>query len=78
MSFSPTAATSFCCFQDSAEFGRIGKYYATESMLVWDEERQEYDADATPSFGKDTLEAFFTKAVKEGLAGQELGDAAVF
>lgn len=64
--------------QDSAEFGRIGKYYATESMLVWDEGRQEYDADATPSYGKDTLEAFFNKAVKEGLAGQELGDAAVF
>jgi divinyl chlorophyllide a 8-vinyl-reductase len=63
---------------DSAEFGRIGKYYATESMLVWDEGRQAYDADATPSYGKDTLEAFFTKAVKEGLAGQELGDAAVF
>jgi len=63
---------------ESAEFGRIGKYYATESMLVWDEARGEYDADATPSYGSDTLEAFFTKAVKEGLAGQELGDAAVF
>jgi divinyl chlorophyllide a 8-vinyl-reductase len=64
--------------QDSAEFGRIGKYYATESMLVWDEQRQCYDADATPSYGKDTLEAFFEKAVKEGLKGQELGDQAVF
>jgi divinyl chlorophyllide a 8-vinyl-reductase len=64
--------------QESAEFGRIGKYYATESMLVWDDRAQEYDADATPSYGRDTLEAFFSKAVKEGLAGQELGDAAVF
>lgn len=64
--------------QDSAEFGRIGKYYATESMLVWDEAAGEYNADATPSFGEDTLEDFFTKAVREGLAGQELGDAAVF
>lgn len=26
--------------QDSAEFGRIGRYYAAESMLVWDEQRQ--------------------------------------
>lgn len=37
-----------------------------------------YLEDATPSYGNDTLEAFFTKAVKEGLAGQELGDQAVF
>lgn len=28
------------CVQDSAEFGRIGRYYAAESMLVWDEQRQ--------------------------------------
>ncbi len=74
-----------CCeqgrlwLQDSAEFGRIGKYYATESMLVYDPERQEYDADATPSYGKDTLEEFFRRAIKEdGMVGQDLGDAAVF
>lgn len=66
------------CVQDSAEFGRIGRYYATESMLVWDEATGKYDADATPSYGEDTLEAFFSKAVTEGLAGQELGDQAVF
>jgi divinyl chlorophyllide a 8-vinyl-reductase len=65
--------------QDSAEFGRIGRYYATESMLVWDPKTGKYDADATPSSGKDTLEEFFRKAVLEdGLKGQELGDAAVF
>lgn len=66
--------------QDAAEFGRIGRYYATESMLVWDEKRQAYDADATPSYGADTLEAFFKKAVQDpdGLKGQDLGDAAVF
>eukprot|EP00873_Tetraselmis_striata_P046049 jgi/Tetstr1/466313/TSEL_010845.t2 len=71
-------ARFFPNLEDSAEFGRIGRYYAAESMLVWDEQRQAYDADATPSYGKDTLEAFFEKAVKEGLAGQELGDAAIF
>jgi len=31
-----------------------------------------------PSYGTDTLEAFFAKALKEGLKGQELGDQAVF
>jgi hypothetical protein len=60
-----------CCLpftsQDAAEFGRIGKYYAVESMLVWDPVRGVYLEDATPSYGKDTLEAFFTKAIKEGL-----------
>ena len=66
-------------WQDSAEFGRIGKYYATESMLVYDAEAQQYVADATPSYGRDTLEDFFRRAVKEDrMAGQELGDAAVF
>ena len=33
---------------------------------------------ATPSYGTDTLEAFFKKVSVEGLAGQELGDQAVF
>jgi divinyl chlorophyllide a 8-vinyl-reductase len=67
-----------CCLQDSAEFGKIGRYYAAESMLVWDEARGAYDADATPSYGTDTLEGFFQKALAEGLKGQELGDQAVF
>lgn len=47
-------------------------------MLVWDPVKQIYDADATPSYGDDTLDAFFKKAVEEGLKGQELGDQAVF
>ena len=64
---------------DAAEFGRIGKYYATESMLVWDAAKGRYDAEATPEYGTDTLEAFFEKALKDGgLEGQELGDAAIF
>ncbi len=29
-----------CAPQDAAEFGRIGKYYAVESMLVWDPVKQ--------------------------------------
>ena len=65
-------------FEDAAEFGRIGKYYATESMLVYDAATGVYDAEATPSYGNDTLEAFFKNALEEGLEGQELGDQAVF
>ena len=64
--------------QDSAEFGRIGRYYATESMLVWDDKEHKYVADATPSYGKESLEQFFQRVMKDGLAGQELGDAAIF
>ena len=64
--------------QDTAEFGRIGRYYACESMLVWDHEAGRYDADATPSYGEDTLEQFFERVVRDGMAGQELGDAALF
>lgn len=73
------ASSSCSAVQDTAEFGRIGKYYATESMLLWDPKKQQYDADATPSYGKDTLEAFFRRAVLEdGMKGQDLGDAAIF
>lgn len=72
------AAAAGAALQDSAEFGKIGRYYAAESMLVWDEKRGVYDADATPSYGTDTLEGFFQKALTEGLKGQELGDQAVF
>ncbi|GFH22667.1 NAD(P)-bd_dom domain-containing protein [Haematococcus lacustris] len=64
--------------KDAAEFGRIGKYYAVESMLVLDPATQTYSESATPSYGQTTLEAFFRQAVKEGLKGQELGDQAVF
>ena len=38
-----------------------------ENMLLCDPETQQYLPDATPSYGSDTLEAFFRKAVKEGL-----------
>ena len=47
-------------------------------MLVWDEERQRYDADATQSYREDTLEQFFERVVQDGMAGQDLGDAALF
>ena len=68
----------FPALQDTAEFGKIGRYYAAESMLVWDEQRQLYDSDATPSYGTDTLEQFFERVVRDGMEGQDLGDAALF
>jgi divinyl chlorophyllide a 8-vinyl-reductase len=40
---------------EKAELARIGRYYATESMLVWDPVAGKYDADATPSHGQQTL-----------------------
>ena len=55
-----------------------GRYYAAEPMLVWDEEPQRYDADATASYGEDTLEPFFELVVRDEMSGQSLGDAALF
>ena len=66
-SASPSPRFLVLCSQDAAEFGKIGKYYAVESMLVWDPVKKVYVEEATPSYGEETLEAFFTKAVKEGL-----------
>ena len=48
--------------QDTAEFGHIGRYYAPESLLVWDEALQR--SDATPPYGEDTLEQFFERVVR--------------
>lgn len=44
-----------------AELPRIGHYYATESMLLWDETRGCYDAEATPTTGSETLRDFYTR-----------------
>ncbi|MFM1858734.1 MAG: hypothetical protein RL133_234, partial [Pseudomonadota bacterium] len=50
---------------EKAEYARIGHYYATESMLVWNEPHQAYDAEATPSWGHDTLEEHYRAALKQ-------------
>jgi len=64
--------------RDKAELARIGRYYATESMLVLDPASGRYDAEATPSTGSDTLEAFY-KAVLDGrMAAPNLREHAVF
>ena len=60
-----------------AELARIGRYYATESMLVWDAAAGRYDAAATPSTGRDNLFAYYANLLK-GKAAAERGDHAVF
>ncbi|KST57755.1 epimerase [Methylobacterium sp. GXS13] len=60
-----------------AELARIGRYYATESMLVLDPTTGRYDARATPSTGSDTLFAYYARVVR-GEAVAERGDHAVF
>jgi divinyl chlorophyllide a 8-vinyl-reductase len=62
---------------DKAELARIGRYYASESMLVWDAQAQRYDEQATPSHGSQTLFDAYARWVK-GEGAPERGDHAVF
>ena len=63
--------------RDKAELARIGRYYATESMLLLNPATGFYDADATPSFGSDTLFDHYARVIA-GKASVELGDHSVF
>ncbi len=63
--------------RDKAEFARIGRYYATESMLVWNPQTGHYDADATPETGQDRLFDFYASLLT-GEATVDLGEHAVF
>ena len=60
-----------------AELARIGRYYATESMLVLDPLTGRYDAAATPSTGSETLHDHYAKLIS-GAIQTERGDHAVF
>lgn len=51
-------------FAQKAEYARIARYYATESMLVLDPETGEYSAEATPEFGNDTLADHYAKLIE--------------
>lgn len=62
---------------DKAELARIGRYYATESMLVWDAAAQRYDEHATPSHGTQTLFDAYARWVK-GEGAPDRGEHAVF
>ena len=52
--------------REKSELMNIGKYYATESMLVWDAASGHYDAVHTPSTGQDT---FYDHVLKMREAG---------
>lgn len=60
-----------------AELARIGRYYATESMLVLDPATGRYSAEATPSYGRQMLQDHYA-ALLRGDATAERGDHAVF
>ena len=72
-----TAGWLIPALKDKAELARIGRYYATESMLVWNSQIQTYDADATPSFGTQTLFDHYQQLVS-GQINVQLGDHSVF
>lgn len=63
---------------EKAEFARIGRFYATEPMLLMNPATGEYSDAQTPAYGHDTLAAFYAHALEHGLEGQELGDQALF
>ena len=67
----------FPALQAKAELARIGRYYATESMLVRNPQTGQYDAAATPSTGSQTLFGYYAE-VLGGKAAAQRGDHAVF
>lgn len=60
-----------------AQLARIGRYYATESMLLWNAVTQAYDAAATPEFGIDRLEDHYA-ALLRGEVADDRGAHAIF
>jgi divinyl chlorophyllide a 8-vinyl-reductase len=64
-------------FAARAGLARIGRYYATQSMLVWDAAQSRYDADATPEFGTDRLEDHYA-AMLRGEVADDRGAHAIF
>ena len=62
---------------DKAELARIGRYYATESMLVWNPNEAAYEAESTPSFGQQTLFSHYQQML-EGHVDVQLGEHSVF
>ena len=63
--------------EEKTQLARIGRYYATESMLVWNAESNRYDADATPSTGTETLADYYAKLLS-GELQDDRGEHAVF
>ncbi|PPD44820.1 MAG: epimerase [Methylocystis sp.] len=62
---------------EKAELARIGRYYATESMLLLNPATGSYDAAATPSTGAETIFDYY-RSVMAGERAPERGEHAVF
>jgi len=63
-------------FAEKAEYARIAKYYATQSMLLLDPETGDYSAENTPEFGTETLRDHYSQLLAEELSG-DLAPASV-
>lgn len=72
-----TLGRVFPALAAKAELARIGRYYASESMLVWNDHQKCYDAQATPETGTDTLYDFQSRLLR-GEVRVDRGDHAVF
>ncbi|PTV93563.1 divinylchlorophyllide 8-vinylreductase [Rhodobacter aestuarii] len=64
-------------FKAKAELAKIGRYYATESMLLWNPQTGCYDPEATPEYGTDRLEDHYA-AMLRGEVGDDRGAHAIF
>jgi divinyl chlorophyllide a 8-vinyl-reductase len=53
-------------FAEKAEYARIARYYATESMLVLDPATGDYSADLTPEYGIESLRDHYVRLLAEG------------
>jgi divinyl chlorophyllide a 8-vinyl-reductase len=62
---------------EKAELARIGRYYATESMLSLNPDSGRYDEHITPSTGSDTLQEHYGRLLR-GEAATALREHAVF
>ena len=63
--------------REKAQLAQIGRYYATESMLVWDAAAGRYDAHATAETGSELLFDFYAQLMS-GQESVDRGEHAVF
>jgi hypothetical protein len=64
--------------RDLREFLKIAYYYATESMLFWDEKIGSYSSNKTPEYGSESLEEYYKKILKNDVVYKELKDQKLF
>eukprot|EP00930_Biecheleria_cincta_P026305 TRINITY_DN18560_c0_g1_i1.p1 TRINITY_DN18560_c0_g1~~TRINITY_DN18560_c0_g1_i1.p1 ORF type:complete len:365 (-),score=70.80 TRINITY_DN18560_c0_g1_i1:14-1108(-) len=66
---------------DSPEYARIIRYYATESMLVFDPQTGSYSEDLTPCYGNVSFREFLIQALQPGsglLREERMGEAGLW